>query len=103
MIPIHWGSLVPFGLHLRTWSYLRRPPLEFTDSMRKELPDIQVQRPATWRVVHVLTDRYAGPKGPSEQGTEQEGQRVADARQTCRRRGRAGRRHVRIEKLRFEG
>jgi L-ascorbate metabolism protein UlaG (beta-lactamase superfamily) len=43
VIPIHWGSLVPFGLHLREWSYLTRPPLEFVDSMRRELPDIQVQ------------------------------------------------------------
>ena len=42
-IPIHWGSLVPFGLHHRTWSYLTQPPLEFIKSMRRELPDIRVQ------------------------------------------------------------
>jgi len=43
VIPIHWGSLVPLGLHLRAWSYLTRPPVEFTEIMRKELPDIQVR------------------------------------------------------------
>jgi L-ascorbate metabolism protein UlaG (beta-lactamase superfamily) len=42
-IPIHWGSLVPMGLHRRAWSYLTRPPLEFAQRMRLELPDVQVQ------------------------------------------------------------
>ena len=42
-IPIHWGSLVPFGLHRRLWSYLTHPPLAFIESMRREFPDICVQ------------------------------------------------------------
>jgi L-ascorbate metabolism protein UlaG (beta-lactamase superfamily) len=42
-IPIHWGSLVPFGLHAHTWSYLTRPPLEFVELSRREAPDIRVQ------------------------------------------------------------
>ena len=43
VIPIHWGSLVPFGLHHRTWSYLTQPPLEFAERMRRQLPNVQVQ------------------------------------------------------------
>ena len=38
VIPIHWGSLVPFGLHLHTWSYLTQPPLEFVALSRRERP-----------------------------------------------------------------
>ena len=52
VIPIHWGSLVPFGLHLREWSYLVRPPIEFVDRMRREAraevkKRVRVLRPAT--------------------------------------------------------
>ena len=45
VIPIHWGSLVPFGLHHRTWSYLTRPALDFVKGMRHHLPDIKVHVP----------------------------------------------------------
>jgi len=41
-IPIHWGSLVPIGLHVREWSYLHRPPHEFAEIARQELPDVAV-------------------------------------------------------------
>jgi L-ascorbate metabolism protein UlaG (beta-lactamase superfamily) len=41
-IPIHWGSLVPFGLHLREWSYLTRPPVDFVELARREVPEVQV-------------------------------------------------------------
>ena len=42
-IPIHWGSLVPFGLHIRTWSYLKRPPHEFAEIAARVVPDVRVQ------------------------------------------------------------
>lgn len=42
VIPIHWGSLVPFGFHLRPWRYLTQPALEFVEMMRDELPHVQV-------------------------------------------------------------
>jgi L-ascorbate metabolism protein UlaG (beta-lactamase superfamily) len=41
-IPIHWGSLVPIGFHIRDWSYLHRPPHEFAEIARRELPDVAV-------------------------------------------------------------
>ena len=41
-IPIHWGSLVPIGFHVRDWSYLHRPPHEFAEIARRELPDVAV-------------------------------------------------------------
>jgi L-ascorbate metabolism protein UlaG (beta-lactamase superfamily) len=43
VIPIHWGSLVPFGLHRRAWSYLTQPPLDFVERMRQHLPNVRVQ------------------------------------------------------------
>jgi L-ascorbate metabolism protein UlaG (beta-lactamase superfamily) len=43
VIPIHWGSLVPFGLHRRAWSYLTQPPLDFVERMRLELPEVRVE------------------------------------------------------------
>jgi len=43
VIPIHWGSLVPFGLHRRTWSYLTRPPLEFVELSGRETPEVHVE------------------------------------------------------------
>jgi L-ascorbate metabolism protein UlaG (beta-lactamase superfamily) len=41
-LPIHWGSLVPVGLHLRDWSYLSRPPHEFAQLAGLVHPDINV-------------------------------------------------------------
>lgn len=41
-IPIHWGSLVPIAVHARNWSYLHRPPHEFAEIARRELPDVAV-------------------------------------------------------------
>jgi len=43
VIPIHWGSLVPLGLHLRDWSYLTRPPLTFADIARHAHPEVEVR------------------------------------------------------------
>jgi L-ascorbate metabolism protein UlaG (beta-lactamase superfamily) len=43
VIPIHWGSLVPLGLHRRGWSYLTQPPLDFAERMHAELPEVQVE------------------------------------------------------------
>jgi L-ascorbate metabolism protein UlaG (beta-lactamase superfamily) len=45
-IPIHWGALVPRGLHLRQWSYLTQPPLDFVARARVEAPEV---------IVHVLS------------------------------------------------
>jgi L-ascorbate metabolism protein UlaG (beta-lactamase superfamily) len=42
-IPIHWGSLAPYGLHRRAWSYLTRPPLDFVALSRRRTPEVQVQ------------------------------------------------------------
>jgi L-ascorbate metabolism protein UlaG (beta-lactamase superfamily) len=41
-IPIHWGTFAPVGLHLRTWSYLVRPPLEFAAYARVAAPEVVV-------------------------------------------------------------
>jgi L-ascorbate metabolism protein UlaG (beta-lactamase superfamily) len=43
VIRIHWGSLVPLGLHRRRCWYLTQPPLDFTDRMHAEVPDVQVE------------------------------------------------------------
>jgi L-ascorbate metabolism protein UlaG (beta-lactamase superfamily) len=42
-IPIHWGSLVPLGLHRRSWGYLTQPPLDFLELARQHMPEVQVQ------------------------------------------------------------
>jgi len=42
-IPIHWGSLVPFGLHRHTWRYLTQPPLDFVELSRRDAPDVDVR------------------------------------------------------------
>jgi L-ascorbate metabolism protein UlaG (beta-lactamase superfamily) len=42
-IPIHWGSLVPVGLHLRDWTYLKRPPIEFAERARQLTPEVEVR------------------------------------------------------------
>jgi L-ascorbate metabolism protein UlaG (beta-lactamase superfamily) len=41
-VPIHWGSLVPIGLHLRTWPYLVQPPREFAELAQREVPEVSV-------------------------------------------------------------
>jgi L-ascorbate metabolism protein UlaG (beta-lactamase superfamily) len=56
VIPIHWGSLVAFGLQHRTWSYLSRPALDFVEGRRHHLPDIQGHVPAAWRIAGLLNE-----------------------------------------------
>ncbi|MGE3268446.1 MAG: MBL fold metallo-hydrolase [Chloroflexota bacterium] len=41
-IPMHWGTFAPFGMHLREWSYLTRPPREFQAHARALMPEVQV-------------------------------------------------------------
>ena len=43
VVPIHWGSLVPLGMHLRTWSYLTRPPLSFAELANHAHPGVEVR------------------------------------------------------------
>jgi L-ascorbate metabolism protein UlaG (beta-lactamase superfamily) len=43
VVPIHWGSLVPIGMHLRTWDYLTRPPLAFAALARQTHPEVDVR------------------------------------------------------------
>jgi len=43
VVPIHWGSLVPVGMHLRDWSYLTQPPQSFAGLARQARPDIEVR------------------------------------------------------------
>jgi L-ascorbate metabolism protein UlaG (beta-lactamase superfamily) len=43
VVPIHWGSLVPVGMHLREWSYLTRPPRSFAELARQARPDVEVR------------------------------------------------------------
>ena len=43
VVPIHWGTLVPVGMHLRTWSYLTEPPLEFAAQLQEVAPDVTVR------------------------------------------------------------
>jgi L-ascorbate metabolism protein UlaG (beta-lactamase superfamily) len=42
-IPIHWGTLAPFGLHKGSWSYLTRPPREFATIANREAPEVDVR------------------------------------------------------------
>jgi L-ascorbate metabolism protein UlaG (beta-lactamase superfamily) len=42
VVPIHWGTLVPVGLHFWTWRYLTRPPVTFADLTRRTLPQVEV-------------------------------------------------------------
>jgi L-ascorbate metabolism protein UlaG (beta-lactamase superfamily) len=42
-VPIHWGSLVPLGLHVKAWRYLTRPPHEFAELAARVTPDVQVR------------------------------------------------------------
>jgi L-ascorbate metabolism protein UlaG (beta-lactamase superfamily) len=43
VIPIHWGSLVPIGMHLHEWSYLTQPPRSFAELARQARPDVDVR------------------------------------------------------------
>ncbi len=43
VVPIHWGSLVPYGLHLWTWSYLTQPPLNFAAQLQRASPHVTVR------------------------------------------------------------
>lgn len=42
-IPIHWGTFAPMGMHLRTWRYLVRPPLEFFEHASRLAPEVDVR------------------------------------------------------------
>jgi L-ascorbate metabolism protein UlaG (beta-lactamase superfamily) len=41
-VPIHWGTFAPFGMHVRPWQYLIRPPLDFQEYARELAPDVEV-------------------------------------------------------------
>jgi L-ascorbate metabolism protein UlaG (beta-lactamase superfamily) len=43
VVPIHWGSLVPMGMHVREWSYLTRPPQSFAEMARQARPNVEVR------------------------------------------------------------
>jgi L-ascorbate metabolism protein UlaG (beta-lactamase superfamily) len=43
VVPIHWGSLVPLGMHLRRWSYLTTPPQAFAQLARVAQPNVEVR------------------------------------------------------------
>ena len=43
VVPIHWGTLVPMGMHLRSWSYLTQPPLDFAAQLRDAAPEVSVR------------------------------------------------------------
>jgi L-ascorbate metabolism protein UlaG (beta-lactamase superfamily) len=42
-IPIHWGSLAPWGLHRGSWSYLTRPAREFAAMAAEDAPHVEVR------------------------------------------------------------
>jgi L-ascorbate metabolism protein UlaG (beta-lactamase superfamily) len=42
-IPIHWGSLAPWGLHRGNWSYLTRPAREFAALAQRATPGVDVR------------------------------------------------------------
>jgi L-ascorbate metabolism protein UlaG (beta-lactamase superfamily) len=42
-IPIHWGSLVPLGLHLWSLPYLTRPPVAFTELASEVAPQVEIR------------------------------------------------------------
>jgi L-ascorbate metabolism protein UlaG (beta-lactamase superfamily) len=43
VVPIHWGSLVPLGMHFRSWTYLTRPPIAFAEMARQAQPRVEVR------------------------------------------------------------
>ena len=42
-IPIHWGTLAPIGMHVRSWPYLTKPPLDFLEHARTLAPEVDVR------------------------------------------------------------
>ncbi len=42
-VPIHWGTLAPWGLHRGSWSYLTRPAHEFAELAARETPQVEVR------------------------------------------------------------
>jgi len=42
-VPIHWGTLAPWGLHRGSWSYLTRPAHEFAELAARETPGVEVR------------------------------------------------------------
>jgi L-ascorbate metabolism protein UlaG (beta-lactamase superfamily) len=42
-VPIHWGTLAPWGLHWRGWSYLAKPPRAFATLARDVAPEVEVR------------------------------------------------------------
>lgn len=42
-IPIHWGTLAPYGLHLIKPGYLREPPKLFASTAKELAPDVTVR------------------------------------------------------------
>jgi len=42
-VPIHWGTLAPWGLHRGSWSYLTRPPRDFAAIAEREVPNVEVR------------------------------------------------------------
>jgi L-ascorbate metabolism protein UlaG (beta-lactamase superfamily) len=59
VIPIHWGTLAPWGMHYGEWSYLTRPAREFEALARRELPnlDVRVLQPGESTTVDVVSNR----------------------------------------------
>ncbi len=43
VVPIHWGSLVPVGMHLHEWSYLTLPPRSFAELAHHAQPNVEVR------------------------------------------------------------
>jgi L-ascorbate metabolism protein UlaG (beta-lactamase superfamily) len=58
-IPIHWGTLAPWGMHHGEWPYLTRPAREFEAQARRELPDLDVRilQPGESLTVDVVSNR----------------------------------------------
>jgi L-ascorbate metabolism protein UlaG (beta-lactamase superfamily) len=41
-VPIHWGTLAPWGMHRGAWSYLTKPAQEFAELAARETPQVEV-------------------------------------------------------------
>ena len=68
-IPIHWGTFAPYGLHLRHWSYLVSPPLDFVKHARDLAPDVEVLVLAPGESVDLgVPTRRARAGGPAAGG-----------------------------------
>lgn len=70
-IPIHWGTFAPAGMHLRHWSYLARPPLDFLGHARDLAPDVEVRvlEPGTSFDLGVLRGRAPRAGASSDGGS----------------------------------